>query len=189
MTAGSERRLMSVSTGLVLETLVGSIGAEVSKLIAADRGVHPALVGGSVPSFGADAALSGALARRGYLARIVELELFEPANAPTPGLRDALEKLTAEGSGLDEAVASHSLSVAAGEPLARPSPEDGAFAWRVPGPGGHVRHYVAAQAIAELVREPGGDATGELKRAWTYGFCVRCCEDALPAESAPPTGA
>ncbi len=188
---------MSVNTGLVLETLVGSICAEVAKLVSGNQVLHPALATGVVPTFEADAALAGALAGRGYLARVVELDLFEPARAPTPGLGGAIEKLVAKGSELDDAVASHSLSIAATEPLSRPSPDEGAFAWQVPGPGGHVRHYVALQAISELLREPTdrgmGDLqhtwTGELKRIWTYGFCVRCCADALPADAADPTGA
>lgn len=177
----SRLNLMSVNTGLVLETLVGSICAEVAKLVSEERVLHPALATGVVPSFGADADLAGASADRGYLARVVELDLFEPARAPTPGLRGAVDILVAEESELDEALASHSLSVAVSEPLSRPSPEEGAFAWQVPGPGGHVRHYVALQAIAELLPEPS-NGIGELKRAWTYGFCVRCCEDALRAE-------
>jgi hypothetical protein len=41
------------------------------------------------------------------------------------------------------------------------------------------RHYVALQTIAELLRQPSVDGIGELKRTWTYGFCVRCCEDAV----------
>ncbi len=39
----------------------------------------------------------------------------------------------------------------------------------------------AFASVAELLREPSIDGIGELKRAWTYGFCVRCCEDALRA--------
>lgn len=145
----SRPNLMSVNTGLVLETLVGSICAEVAKLAGEERVLRPALATDVVASLAADGALAGACANRGYLARAVELDLFEPARAPTPGLREAIEMLVAEGSELDEAVASYSLSVAVREPLRRPSPDEGTFTWKVPGPGGHVRHYVALQAIAE----------------------------------------
>jgi hypothetical protein len=41
-----------------------------------------------------------------------------------------------------------------------------------------VRHIVARQTASEL--DPGGDELA-LKRAWLYGFYVRCCEEALEA--------
>lgn len=45
------------------------------------------------------------------------------------------------------------MHFARAEPLGKPSPdEEAAMSWRVPGPGGHVRHF--------------------LVRPWLYGFYV-----------------
>jgi hypothetical protein len=61
--------------------------------------------------------------------------------------------------------------------------------WRIPGPGGHVRHYIALAAIDDLVAST--DATSgtapadptRLKRCWLYGFFLRDCEE---AQTDPP---
>ena len=104
------------------------------------------------------------LARRGYLTRFVETELFEAARRPVPLLHvdpDEVAGLTAE--------------LAAAEPAGRPSPDDErAATWRVPGPGGHVRHYLAVQAARLLAPDLPEDAG---KRAWLYGFFVRSLEE------------
>jgi hypothetical protein len=64
--------------------------------------------------------------------------------------------------------------LAEGEPGERPEPDDpGAVSWRIPGPGGHVRHYVALKLI--------DSSDVALKREVIYGFLVRCCEEVCPA--------
>jgi hypothetical protein len=93
----------------------------------------------------------------GYHTRTLELERFAPAREPLPWLL---------GADPDE--------LAAQEPLERPDPGD-APSWRVPGPGGHVRHYLALRAVAGLEGEPL-----ELKRAWMRGFFRHCVEEAAP---------
>ncbi|HEV3376582.1 MAG TPA: hypothetical protein VG126_04820, partial [Thermoleophilaceae bacterium] len=105
-------------------------------------------------------------------ARVVEAELFEPARSPAPGLADTLGERLAAGAERQAAVEAVARELAAQEPLERPDPSDaGAVTWRVPGPGGHVRHYVARRLIGP--GDPG------LKRDFVYGFVVRCCEEAL----------
>jgi hypothetical protein len=134
--------------------------------------------------------------RIGYLTRIVEADLFDPAQEPMDGLADALTRRLAEAETEDwaAAVSAVSAELAREEPLPKPNPADErATSWKVPGPGGHVRHYVVAAAIAEALSGDGnGQAgllpagindAGELKRAWMYGFLVRCCEQALPPAS------
>jgi hypothetical protein len=88
------------------------------------------------------------------------------------------------------AQASTSRSCAQSEPVERPDPPDEhAMTWRIPGPGGHVRHYVALAAIDDLVAST--DATSgtapadptRLKRCWLYGFFLRDCEE---AQTDPP---
>ena len=104
-----------------------------------------------------------AVARLGYLARVVELERFPVAGAPAAWLG---ERLAAHA----EDVGALSAALAAEEPLGKPAPSDGAPTWAIPGPGGHVRHFLALRAI--------GDGPAERKRSWLLGFFVRCCEDA-----------
>ncbi len=171
----SRPNLIAVNTGLVLETLVGEIGSQVREraAIARDPDVLTAEV---VPLFGADPLVAKRVAQSGFHARAVELELFEAARAPVEGLEEELRALLGTGLGVDEAVVAHAGAVAAVEPLARPSPDEGAFLWKAPGPGGHVRHYVSLGAIEEAAGGPA-DRFAELKRAWTFGFCVRCCQE------------
>ena len=138
------------------------------------------------------AKLTRRIARLGYLARMVEEERFEPARAPMPELAEELrQRAGAEqtpGPELAEALAGE---LARREPGERPDPGDErAASWRIPGPGGHVRHFLAAHcASVELDKEhrmdelpPGVSRPAELKRLWMYGFFLRCCEEALPEE-------
>ena len=130
----------------------------------------------------------------GYLSRVVEGEMFEPARAAATELLGDFSHRIASGVGWAFAARAVCLELARSEPLPKPSPDDHrAVSWKVPGPGGHVRHYVVAAAIAELLSEgdegriahtlPVGIAdAGELKRCWTYGFMVRCCEEVVPPE-------
>lgn len=103
------------------------------------------------------------IARLGYLSRVIELERFEVARAPIPWLADRLQGDPGEAAALVGAALSEE------EPLGKPSPADDSPTWRVPGPGGHVRHFLAVSAV--------GDGPPELKRSWLLGFFVRCCED------------
>ena len=151
--------LISVKTQVVLEALVGAIAEEVGRRIAEPLGADTE----------AALAVAGdesrrALARGGYHARAVELERFEPARGEMPWLR---------GDGRPAGAVAAEL--AAREPVERPDPDDDrAVTWKVPGPGGHVRHYLALRAAAEHPGLPLGDA----KRAWVTGFLVRCLEQA-----------
>jgi hypothetical protein len=101
----------------------------------------------------------------GYCTRLAEAELFEPARSPTPGLAEQLA---------DRLPSELGRELAAAEPPGRPDPSDDSPSWRVPGPGGHVRHYVAMRAHEQ--RSPDSDPA-ESKRAFMYGFFVRCCEE------------
>lgn len=106
------------------------------------------------------------LSRLGYWARVVERERFVPARKPVAWLSDLL---------LDDAIASVSAALAQAEPLDKPSPADAPPSWRIPGPGGHVRHFMAMRAV--------GDGPMENKRSWMFGFFARCCEE---NETEPP---
>jgi hypothetical protein len=139
--------LISVRTDVVLETLVGSIAdaAAARTEEPLDPRVEAALAATPDPR----------LARLGYLARSVEVERFEPARAAMPWL---------QGVGFERAA-----ELAAAEPRERPDPDDErAVSWKVPGPGGHVRHYVAARA--------GGE-----KRVWLTGFLIHCIGESVDA--------
>lgn len=93
-------------------------------------------------------------ARLGYLARVIETERFAPA-------RERADWLAAL---LDEAdVGTAAARLADDEPLEKTAPSEGAPSWRIPGPGGHVRHFLALRA---------GD-----KRSWMLGFFARCLEE------------
>jgi hypothetical protein len=152
-------RLMSVRADLVKETLVQTICDRVRERSAGEPPL-PALLDGEPD-----------LARMGYLARLVEAELFEPARSPMPGLADMLEERLAGGPNLPAAVEAVARDLASREPLDRPEPSDAdAVTWRVPGPGGHVRHYVALRLAAGRT---------QLKREFVFGFVIRCCEEAL----------
>ena len=95
------------------------------------------------------------LEEMGFHARALEVERFAPAREPMPWI-----------AGADPG------ELAAQEPLGRPDPGD-APSWRVPGPGGHVRHYLALRATAGLQGDPL-----QLKRAWMRGFFRHCVEEA-----------
>lgn len=100
----------------------------------------------------------GDAATLGYAARIVETELFAAAREPMPWLTEQLETAGPELL---------AARLAAAEPLERPDPGSAVASWRVPGPGGHVRHYLALA----LVEREG-------KREFLRGFFRRCCEEA-----------
>lgn len=138
-------------------------------------------------------ALDVRLRRIGYLTRLQEAELFDPAREPMEGLADELTRRLAERDDWPAAASALSAKLASEEPLPKPNPDDdSATSWKVPGPGGHVRHYVVAAAIADGLsgdmNGQGGlprgiDDAAELKRCWMYGFLIRCCEEALAPAS------
>ena len=153
-------------------------------------------LGGECPTAGADLAateVAATLARKGYLTRVVETELFEVARGATPGFADALRErsLAARESWLETVVAV-SADLARREPAERPDPGDErTLTWNVPGPGGHVRHYLAIRA-ARIAPDAPALEEADRKRCWVYGFYVRCCEESLPADASlaaeRPTG-
>jgi hypothetical protein len=149
--------LISVRTEVVQEVLVpGLLDAALER----EGAELPEPVEAALAAM--DDPLQARLARLGYLAREVELERFAPAREPSKWL-----------AGRDPA------ALAAEEPLEKPRPNDErAATWRVPGPGGHVRHLVAMRAAAHVVKDAGGASSRELKRSWVYGFLLRAREDA-----------
>lgn len=164
--------LISVRTDVVLDTVVGSLAEGVTARLAEplDHEVEAA-----IRATGADERL----ARKGYLARAIEHERFERAREPMPWLAERFRQEHADGAAWSTTAAILATSLAASEPSERPDPEDpGAVSWKVPGPGGHVRHYLALRAAAEEGRRP--DA--ETKRSWLTGFLVRCIGEAAPQE-------
>jgi hypothetical protein len=144
-----EGRLMSVDSRLVKDVLVREL---LRRAEAHERQ-------------GAGGALDDPMAVAGYCVRLAEAELFEPARGPAPGLAEKLA-----GRPAPEVC----RELADAEPDGRPDPSDGAPSWDVPGPGGHVRHYVAMQAHEK--RSPDSNPA-ESKRAFMYGFFVRCAEE------------
>jgi hypothetical protein len=176
---------LPVNTKLVLDTLVARIfgiveGRRVDgppEPVAAVLAATDMRVAGSHPQIEAD------LRHAGYLARVVEVELFEPARQPAEWIAEMLTERFASTASWDEAVAATCEQLARAEPVGKPSPEDEAAAsWRIPGPGGHVRHYLARHTIEDYLRDAEGpvDDPAELKRPWLYGFLVRACEEVLP---------
>lgn len=156
-----ERRLMSVQSELVRETIVSTI---CERALARVDQPLPSAVAEAL-----DAAPHPELARAGYFARVAETELFEPAREPATWLGDELGSLGSDDSPWPAGVSELAGRLADGEPLERPDPGDAsAVSWRIAGPGGHVRHYVALRLSGE---DPGS------KRDVMYGFVVRCCEE------------
>ena len=153
------RQLISVRTDVVLSTLVEEIHA-----VVMDR------VGDPLPGDVEQALreISGhplalRLARAGYVTRRVELARFAPARAPLAPFTATLAELSER------------------EPAGRPEPDDpNSVTWQIPGPGGHVRHFLALRAIGNA----GGDAARQaadslglegpaaLKRYWVHGFLL-----------------
>lgn len=120
------------------------------------------------------------LSRLGYAARVAETEMFEPARQSMPWLSERI------GSG-DELVEICS-GLVADEPDGKPDPGEGS--WRVPGPGGHVRHFLALAAADEAIHgDSNGEppprelSAGEAKRCFLFGFYLRCCEEAATQQA------
>ena len=197
----TERRLMPVHPDVVKEVLVDRILEGVLAREPVD--VPPPVAQALEASLELPIADGGAVDLRmrgiGYLSRRVEREMFGPARQPLDGLGQMLQQSIAAGKDWPAAASAVSCRYAEAEPLAKPpAGDDRAVSWKVPGPGGHVRHYVVAAAIAEVLSDrayvadqmlPAGitDA-GELKRCWIYGFMVHCCEEVVPPVRAPESG-
>jgi hypothetical protein len=130
--------------------------------------------------------------RQGYLARQVEIEMFEPAQKPAGWLRAPLQEHFAVTADWTAAIVATCADLARGEPVAKPHPEDPAAAtWRVPGPGGHVRHYVARRMIEDMLQgrdHPFDGDPAELKLPWIYGFFVHACQEVLPPQPSAQAG-
>lgn len=168
---------MRVRTELVLEQLVSRVLGRALELETE-----------SIPDSAAQVLESGPephrLARLGYASRIAETELFQPAHQPMAELNAMIDERLAAGEGRTEAVAAICGELAADEPDDKPDPGQGS--WRVPGPGGHVRHFLSLAAADELTHGSSNGAppvsrelsSGEAKRCFLYGFYARCCEEA-----------
>jgi hypothetical protein len=178
-------RYVPVNTSVLLQTLVEAVNEQVEERRAARALIKtpPALDADHNLVGDNDPALERNLRVCGYLARVVEVDLFEPAREHAEWVAERVTAAGANAADQDEAVATLCGELARAEPVGKPSPDDPqAMSWQVPGPGGHVRHYVARRAIEELLRtrdEPVEGDPADLKRAWMYGFFVRTCEEAL----------
>ena len=166
-----EPGLISVRTQVVLDTLVDSITEAVTGRV--DEPLPPEIEE-ALTATGGDQRL----ARLGYLARAIEVERFERAREAMPWLSDRLERERVEGATWSSAAGWVASALADAEPAERPDPGDArAVSWKVPGPGGHVRYYLAARAASEH----GGRLTAEAKRSWLAGFLVHCLEEVPPS--------
>jgi hypothetical protein len=163
--------VIAVRSALVKEVLVAEIADAVQERLGTVL-----LAEAFDPEDACEEAL--ALARAGYATRIVERELFEAARRTAPELEERALERTDQLGDRRAAIADLSRELASLEPLGRPDPEGGAASWKVPGPGGHVRHYVAL----ELGRRLAGTGTAR-KRDFLFGFFVCWCEEVL---SEPP---
>jgi len=178
-----------VDTGLIMQTLVENAFALMEKRRAErpPEDLVAVLEADQHLTDAGDPALDTDLRHAGYQARVVEAEMFEPARTPADWVQDMLSERFARTQSWRQAVAELSGELARSEPLERPSPDDeAAMSWRVPGPGGHVRHYLVRRTIEDRLldrEDPLPIDPAELKRPWMYGFFVRTCEEALPPEA------
>ncbi|MEJ7893362.1 MAG: hypothetical protein WKF94_12050 [Solirubrobacteraceae bacterium] len=182
--------LLPVDSGLVRQTLVETLFGEVEKRsdehIPAE--VASVLLSDAEAFAGAgETVLDHDLRRFGYHARRVEVELFEPARRPAEWMPGLLREHLARTGDWAQALGAACAGLVRTEPIGKPSPTDeAAHSWRVPGPGGHVRHYLARRTIEDFLRERDQPVAGdpaELKRAWLYGFFVRAGVEALPTDA------
>lgn len=172
---------MRVDARLVREQLVAAILQQaLPRAAALAEPVTERLHEGVCRLADADDPLQDAAASLGYACRELEVEMFEPARRRSEWLEDLRG-----GDPLELAV-----ELARSEPEQRPDPGQ-APSWRVPGPGGHVRHYLALDGAAQLIASttfprPGSDAPARLKPCWMLGFFLRCTDE---AEGGPATPA
>ncbi|HWC87920.1 MAG TPA: hypothetical protein VG388_15410 [Solirubrobacteraceae bacterium] len=188
----TDRQLMPVQVEVIKQVLVDRILTEVLERYPGEpvAAVADALGAELDLPVGDGGALDLRMRRIGYLSRIVESEMFEPARHPVENLAEDMTQRLAVTGDWSAAAAALSVALAREEPLPKPQPTDErATSWKIPGPGGHVRHFIVAAAIAECMSgdmngdgalPEGVDDAAELKRCWMYGFLVRCCEEASP---------
>lgn len=181
---------MSVQSGLLRQTLVEDIFARADDRHeeALPQAVTAVLVAEDRQLASPDElVLDVKLRRSGYFTRAIELELFEASRRPADWIADTLREHFARSESWPQAVSDACAELARREPLDKPSPDDKtAVSWLVPGPGGHVRHYVARRAIEQYLSDrnrPLDGTPAALKRPWLYGFLVHACEEALPREA------
>ena len=168
---------MRVRTELVLDQLVSRVLGRALELRSHAFDPESELVLDASPD-------PRALARIGYTSRVAETEMFEPARKPMPWLTELLPERTGP-----DAIAGVCRALAADEPDEKPDPGQGS--WRVPGPGGHVRHFLALAAADEVVHGDSNGkplasrelSAGEAKRCFLFGFYVKCCEEEVGATS------
>lgn len=184
--------LVAVDAGLVGQTLVEAVHARVEQLPPPEPdGVAGEALDDLDLAFAAadEGRLEMRMRRAGYLARVVEVELFEPARQPAAWLGALARERFAASGDWAAAITATCAELARAEPVGKPHPDDPAAAtWRVPGPGGHVRHYVARRTIEEQLQGRDRPLEGEpadLKIPWVYGFFVRACEEALEHDTPP----
>lgn len=183
---------IAVDAGLAGQTIVGAVFSRVQELHLPDP---PQNVGDALDDLDLEfvSAKEGAaemqMRRKGYLAREVEIELFEPARKPPRWLEPLLQEKFAETPDWTVALRATCEELARSEPVAKPHPDDpAAKTWKVAGPGGHVRHFVARRTIEEILqgRDTAFDGDpADLKTPWVYGFFLRACQEVLPHD--PPS--
>lgn len=188
--SADQSRFVPVNTTVLLQTLVEAVNEQVEERRAARALLvtPPALEAEHDLIGDNDPALDRALRVSGYLARMVEVDLFEPARRTAAWVPEKVAPHYTRTNDMQEAVAALCGELAVAEPIGKPDPDDpAAMSWQIPGPGGHVRHFLARRSIEELLRgreDPIEGDPADLKRSWIYGFFVRTCEEALPDENA-----
>lgn len=171
--------LMRVDAKLVREHLVRSLLEDARRLRSIEP--HPTAIDEPLADYLAtlteapEPELAARVAALGYFARRVEMERFAPARAEMTWVGEGLV-----GGGTAAQVA---LALALAEPEGRPEPAERSATWRVPGPGGHVRHYLGLESAA--AESPGASAAiaAALRRCWLLGFFARCLEESHPESS------
>jgi len=195
MTEAPRPGVVAVDSGLVAKTLIEAVYSRVQQREAPDP---PGDVGAALGDLDQELAAADEEAvamqmrQAGYLARVVEADLFDPAKQPAAWLAAQLEERYAETGDWAAAIAGTCAELARAEPIGKPAPDDPAAAtWRVPGPGGHVRHFLARRCIEDALQgrdRPFNGEPADLKLPWVYGFLVRACEETLPADPPAPAG-
>jgi hypothetical protein len=186
--------VVAVDAGLVAKTLVDAVCTRVDDLPQPEPGgpIGEALEDLPLSLVSKqEGAVEMKLRRAGYLARKVEVELFDPAKKPAAWLAKRLRERHAIEGDWAAAVTSLCAELARAEPVGKPDPDDpAATTWKIPGPGGHVRHYVARRSIEEHLQgrdRPFDGDPADLKIPWAYGLFVHACEEVLPQEDPPDT--
>ena len=127
-------------------------------------------------------------ARGGYLTRIAEFQLHEDARAEADFI-DVLRPVVAEqryGETVRENATFFCVAVARAEPWDPESGDLGHGLYGVPGVGGKVRYLVGASLVDTMFDRPAygppifplGASMEECRRAWLFGFYLRCAVEA-----------